>query len=276
MIFSTWGMWNLSRPQLESLPRLQALFHAAGTVRGFAGPLLERDVIVVSGWAANAIPVAEWTIAQILLANKGFFVNTRQYRGPQYRDSFRGRGNYGATISLLGAGQIGRKVLELLRPFQLRPLVFDPFLSHKAAELMGVKKVDLDQAFALGDVVSNHLADVPATVGLLKEHHFASMPRNATFINTGRGATVAQDELIAVLRRRTDVTALLDVTEPEPPPADSPLWTLPNVHLTSHIAGSIGDEVGRMADFILEEFDRWQLGQPLRYAVTAQMLETMA
>ena len=78
------------------------------------------------------------------------------------------------------------------------------------------------------------------------------------------------------LRERPDLFALLDVTHPEPPAADSPLWTLPNVRLSSHIAGSIGDEVVRMADFVLDEFEAWQAGRLLRYAVTPQLLETMA
>lgn len=90
------------------------------------------------------------------------------------------------------------------------------------------------------------------------------------------GATVREDELIETLQRRNDFTALLDVTEPEPPRAESLLWTMPNVHLTSHIAGSTGDEVLRMADYILEEFDSWREGLPLRYAVTPAILETMA
>lgn len=139
-----------------------------------------------------------------------------------------------------------------------------------------MQKIELDEAFERGHVVSNPLADVPATVGLLKGIHFASMQPNATFINTGRGATIQQDELITVLRRRFDLTALLDVTEPEPLPADNPLWTMPNVRLTLHIAGSIGDELARMADYVIEEFDVWRDGKPLRYAVTMEMLETMA
>ncbi len=139
-----------------------------------------------------------------------------------------------------------------------------------------MRKVELDEAFALGDVVSNHVANVPSTVGILRGEHFAAMPPDATFINTGRGATVRHDELLRVLQSRPDLTALLDVTEPEPLPPDSPFWTLPNVQLTSHIAGSIGDEVVRMADTVFAEFDLWRSGRPFNYAITPAMLETMA
>jgi phosphoglycerate dehydrogenase-like enzyme len=277
VIFSTWGMFEPSAAQLDQLPHLRAVFYAAGSIKHFAIPLLERGVTVVSAAPANAVPVAEFTLAQILLADKGYFRNVQEYRAaPEYSSAFRGRGNYGATISLLGAGAIGREVIELLRPFKLRVLVFDPFLSQKGAESLGVERVEtLEEAFACGDVVSNHLADVPTTKGILRSEHFALLPDNATFINTGRGQTVRHDEMIGVLRIRPDVTALLDVTDPEPLPLDHPLRELPNVHVSGHIAGSIGDEVGRLPDLVLEEFERWLAGEPLQHEVSSLMLETM-
>lgn len=276
VIFSTWGMWCPSDAQLDALPNLKAVFYAAGTVKPFAAPFLRRGILVVSAWAANAVPVAEWTLAQILLANKGFFRNTREFSELRTRGVFVGRGNFGATVSLLGAGQIGRRVIEFLRPFRLNVLAFDPYLSEEDALGLGVEKVGLEEAFARGNVVSNHIANVPATMGMLGGEHFAEMPLHATFINTGRGATVRHDELLRVLQARPDLTALLDVTDPEPLPKDSPFWTLPNVQLTSHIAGSIGDEVVRMADLMIEEFDRWRIGELPLYSVTPDMLETMA
>ena len=276
VLFSTWGFPKLSEAQLDKMPDLRAVFYAAGSVQGFARPLLQRDILVVSAWAANAVPVAQWTLAQILLANKGYHRNQREFTGARKGGQFRGRGNFGATVALLGAGQIGRRVIELLQPFDLKIIVFDPFLPADVAASLGVEKVELDEAFARGDLVSNHLANLPATVGMLRGAHFAALPADATFINTGRGATVRETEMIEVLQSRPDIIALLDVTHPEPPAPDSPLWDLPNVHLTSHIAGSIGDEVVRMADYAIEEFVRWQRKEPLRYAVSEEMLESMA
>ena len=183
-----------------------------------------------------------------------------------------------ATIALLGAGQIGKRVIDLLvNNFHLSIIVWDPFLPGEKAEEMGVEKVEtLEEAFERGLVVSNHLANLPETSGMIQGRHIASMRLNATFINTGRGATVQEEAMAEVLRERNDLTALLDVTYPEPPEPDSPLWALDNVHLTSHIAGSIGDEVLRMSDFMIEEFEAWRDGKPLRFAVTQKMLETMA
>lgn len=277
VIFATWGMWELSPAQLELLPNLKAVFYAAGTVRYFAHPLLKRGILVASSWQANAIPVAEFTLAQILLANKGYWCNQREYQEREDYDAFRGRGNYGATVVILGAGQIGQRVVEMLRPFSLRVVVFDPYLKAKTADHMGVEKIEsLAHAFEIGDVVSNHLADLPATQGLIKGAHLDLMPANSTFINTGRGRTVNHDELLAVFSKRSDLTALLDVTDPEPLPLTHPLRSLPNVHLTSHIAGSIGEEVGRMGQMAVEEFERFCAGESLRYGITPDMLETMS
>jgi phosphoglycerate dehydrogenase-like enzyme len=277
VIFSTWGMPPLTCAQLEQLPNLKIVFYAAGSVQSFARPFLERGITVVSAWQANGVPVAEFTLAQILLSNKGYFANTRAFTAPENRrHAPTGPGNFGATLALLGAGAIGRKVIELLRPFRLQTLVSDPFLSEQGAAQLGVEKVELLEAFARANVVSNHLANLPATVKMLRQEHFAAMSVGATFINTGRGHTVDETGLIHVLQSRPDLTALLDVTHPEPPTHNSPLYQLPNVQLSSHIAGSIGDEVVRMADYVLEEFHRWRQRETLCYAVTLEMLETMA
>jgi len=136
--------------------------------------------------------------------------------------------------------------------------------------------VELAEAFARASVVSNHIADLPETVGLLKREHFASLPLGATFINTGRGRTVCEKGLLEIFSQRKDLTALLDVTDPEPPVACSPLYTLRNIRLSTHLAGSIGQEVLSMADCVIDEFESWLAGRALRYSVSEAMLATMA
>ena len=277
VIFSTWGMPALTRQELDGLPCLKAVFYAAGSVQPFARPLLERGILVVSAWHANAVAVAEFTLAQILLANKGYFQNTQNCRRRvPWREAPHGEGNYGETVALLGAGAIGRRLIGLLQPFHLHLLVFDPYLSPDEAARLGVEKVSLEEAFTRAGVVSNHLADKPETERMLDGSLMMRLRDGATFINTGRGRTLDEDGLARVLQARPSLTALLDVTHPEPPEPDSPLYTLPNVHLTSHIAGAIGNEVLRMADCCLEEFAAWQAGRPLQYAISLTQLETMA
>ncbi|MFH1571278.1 MAG: hydroxyacid dehydrogenase [Gemmatimonadota bacterium] len=277
--FSTWGMPRLTAAQLDLLPRLGAVFYAAGSVKAFAPPLLERGITVVSAWAANARPVAEFTLAQILLACKGYFANTRACRAPEVRRGGglpTGPGVFGETVGLIGAGMVGRAVCELLRGFELKVLVCDPYLPPAEADALGVELTSLEGLFDRAYVVSNHLPNLPSLVGYLTGAHFLRLRPGATFINTGRGAQVREDELIAALRERPDLTALLDVTFPEPPEPDSELYRLPNALLSSHIAGSLNDELVRMADYVIEEFQRWEAGLDLRYRVTAEMLDRMA
>ncbi len=279
VIFSTWGMPVLDGAALDGLPKLQAVFYAAGTVKPFAEPLLERGILLTSAWAANAIPVAEFALAQILLACKGYFRNVRDYRpetGLTPHECYRGPGIYDVPVALIGAGQVARALIERLRPFRLEILVVDPFLSEADAAALGVRLVSMEQAFREAYVVSNHLPNLPELVGALGGSLFASMQPGAVFINTGRGAQVVEPEFAAVMAERTDLTALLDVTHPEPPAPDSPLYRLPNVHLSSHIAGSLNNEVGRLADYAIEAFCEWREGRVPRYAVTREMLEHMA
>lgn len=278
VFFSTWGMPRLRPDQMDRLPNLRVVFYAAGSVQGFARPLLERGIVVTSAWQANAVPVAEYTLAQILLAGKGYWRNLRDYDGSpgSYGSAFRGPGNYGETISLLGAGSIGRAVIGLLRPFRLKVIVYDPFLTVAEAQQLGVEQVSLEDAFARGLVVSNHLADKAETAGLIGSFLLGRLRSGATFINTGRGRTVVEPELAETLHLRPDLTALLDVTSPEPMLADSPLRRLPNVHVTTHIAGAVSAEVERLADSAIEEFGRYRCGESLHHAVTLSMLDTMA
>jgi phosphoglycerate dehydrogenase-like enzyme len=163
----------------------------------------------------------------------------------------------------------------LLEPFNLQLIAHDPYLDDAVAVELGIEKVELATLFARSYVVSNHLPNIPATRAMLKRALFSSMREHATFINTGRGAQVVEEDLLDVLERRQDLTALLDLTFPEPPEKGSRFVSLPNVQLSSHIAGSLNDELVRMADYVLEEFERWQRGEKLLYSVSLDMLETM-
>jgi phosphoglycerate dehydrogenase-like enzyme len=264
-IFSTWGMPLLSEAQLDRMHRLRAVFYAAGAVGYFAPPLVRRRIHISSAWYANAIPVAEFALSQILLSCKQYFANAREYGGQEAPMSSlaRGPGVYGETVALLGAGAVGTKLIELLRHFCLKTIVFDPFLTEQRAAELDVRKVSLEAAFGEAYVVSNHLLDVPETQGLIDLKLLKSMRQGATLLNTGRGRTLITNDLIQVLHDRSDLTALLDVTDPEPLPSNHPLLSLPNCIVSAHIAGSIGDEVIRLADYAIEEFDRFRHGKPL-------------
>lgn len=277
-IFSTWGMPVFTEEEIkEYLPGLRAVFYGAGSVQSFARPFLNCGVKVFSAWAANAVPVAEYTVAQIILANKGFFTTMRFTDKSDARKMAENYPcNYGVKVGIIGAGMIGKLVINMLKSYDLEVLVFDPFLPDDTAKELGVKKVDLDTLFSECQVVSNHLANNEQTKGMLGGALFEKMLPYSTFLNTGRGAQVVESELIATLESRPDIVAILDVTYPEPPEKDSRLYTLKNCILTPHIAGSAGNEVRRMGEYMKSEYDALVNGMPTKYEVTLKMLETMA
>ena len=280
-LFSTWGMPALTLSEIDRFfPSLKAVFYAAGSVQAFARPFIERGIAVFSAWAANGVPVAEYTFAQIILANKGFFtLMHKPGTGPDWKRS-KGdglTGNYETTVGIIGAGMIGKMVIQRLKTLdKFEILVFDPFLPDKTAEALGVTKVPLTEVFERCAVISNHLANNPQTKGMLNKDCFDRMSPTAVFINTGRGAQVVEDDLVAALKAEPRRLALLDVTFPEPPLPDSELYTLPNVILTPHIAGSLHNEIHRMAEYMVEEFEDFDKGEQTRFSVTLKMLETMA
>ncbi len=281
IIFSTWNMPQFTEEEIKQyLPSLKYIFYAAGTVQYFAKPFLNCGVRVFSAWVANAVPVAEYTVAQIVLANKGYFVSSRLADSSDYhkKQGIAGgfTGNYGAKIGIIGAGMIGSLVIKMLKVYKLDVLVFDPFLSDEKALELGVKKCSLEELFASCNVVSNHLANNEQTKGMLNYSLFSKMLKNSTFINIGRGAQVNENELVRILTERQDIMAILDVTDPEPPMDDSPIYKLDNCILTPHIAGSSGKEVGRMAEYMLNEYLACINGKALNYEITLEMLKTMA
>ncbi len=278
--FSTWGMAKLSEEQIRTyLPNLKAVFYGAGSVQDFARPFLSAGVAVHSAWAANAVPVVEYTVAQIVLANKGFF-HTVSRGGTDYPmqrdDVWDGCGNFNAKVGIIGCGMIGSMVCDRLRQYRLEVLVSDPFASDEKLAALGARRASLEEIFSTCSVITNHTANLPATVGMLRYEHFSRMKPTAVFLNTGRGAQVVEADLIRALTEEPRRAAVLDVTLPEPPEKDSPFWTLPNVFLTPHIAGSMGSEIERMGEYMADEFERRMAGETCLYSVTEKMLETMA
>ncbi len=278
VIFASWGIPRFSDYHFARLPKLKAVFYAAGNVRAFADPLIERGIVLVGAWDTNAIATAEMCLAQILLALRGYFRTVRLYaerHDREVRRSFARPGINGETIGLIGLGKIGTKLRHLLADYPLKVIAHDPFLTSERAAELNVERVSLDDVFRRAMVVSNHIPDLPTTRRVLAARQFDSLRDGATFINSGRGAQLVEEDLIRTLIARPDLTALLEVTDPEPPADDSPLWTLPNVIISPHIGGTIGDEVVRLADCVIEEFEAWAAGRSLRHEITAAILETM-
>jgi len=278
VIFSGWGAPVLDAAFLEAAPKLRAVFYGAGTIRYFTTDAFwARGITVSSAYAMNAVPVAEFTLATILLSLKNFWQSAGGARAlGRFPERPRCAGAFGSKVGLISLGMIGRLVRERLRPFDLEVLAYDPFMTAEQATVLGVEMVSLDEIFRQCDVISLHTPWLKSTEGMIQGRHFELMKSHATFLNTARGAVVREDEMIEVLSRRTDLTALLDVTSPEPPVPDSPLWKMPNVVLTPHIAGSQDRECRRMGRLMLDEFDRWVRGENLKWAISKEKAALLA
>ena len=280
-LFSTWGMPKMTEEDIKKIfPKVQCVFYGAGSVQAFARPYLNCGIKIFSAWGANAVPVAEYCLGQILLANTGYFHTFGAMSSGKPMDAhsikFKFPGNYDVPVGIIGVGMIGELTIKLLKQFKIDIWAYSRSLTEEKAAKLGVRKSTIEEIFANCQVVSNHLANLPATVGMLKKEHFASMIPYATFINTGRGAQIVEEDMIEVLKERPDLFAVLDVTHPEPPVEGSPLYELPNVIITPHIAGSLGNEVHRMAEYMANEFKHYINNEPCEYEVSMEMLEKMA
>ena len=246
--------------------------HAAGSVKALLSPaVFERGITVVTAADANALPVAEFALAAILFANKRVLEFSALYRKERrsrrlYETADAAIGNFRKTVGIIGASRIGRRVIELLRPFDFTVLLHDPYVDAEGAAGLGVELVELDDLLARSNVVSLHAPELPETRQLLNARRLALMKDGAIFINTARGALVEQAALEQELKSGR-ISGVLDVTDPDVLPHFSPLYKFPNVLLTPHIAGAMGEERHRFGQLVVNEIDRFIQGEPLRHGV---------
>lgn len=280
VLITAWGCPPIDGSVLDSAPRLRLIAHAAGTVKAHIDrETWLRGIAVTTAAHANAKPVAEFTLAAILLAGKKAFAASRALCSDQ--SSFDkatlppDMGNFGTTVGIVGASRVGRLVLELLRPFDFTVLLATPELTAAQAEALGARLVSLDELMAESTIVSLHAPLLPATIGMIGSAQLSAMRDGATFINTARGALVDSDALREETRHGR-IAAILDVTDPEPLPTGDILYSLPGVFLTPHIAGSMGNELSMMGSSAVAEIERLATGRPYRFPVSLHELETMA
>jgi phosphoglycerate dehydrogenase-like enzyme len=279
VLVTGWGCPPVDSAVLAAAPRLRAVVHAAGSVRGLVTDACwQRGVLVSSAAQANALPVAEYTLATILLAGKDAFGWRERYRTAHRHPSpeqVAGIGNLGRRVGIIGASRVGRRVLELLRPLDLALSLFDPWVDDEDAAGLGVRLLPLDDLLSTCGVISLHAPDLPATHHMLDRRRLSLIPDGGVLINTSRGALIDQEALTEELVSGR-ISAVLDVTEPEPLPPSSPLYRLSNVFLTPHIAGSLGNELERLGRTAVEELERFCDELPLAHQVTHADLARVA
>jgi D-3-phosphoglycerate dehydrogenase len=259
----------ITADMLDRLPALRLIaVSRGGPVNIDMAAARERGVLVVNTPGRNASAVAEFTIAAILVETRLIragheALRQGQWRGDLYRADLTGTELSELTVGLIGYGEIGTRVVPLLKPFGCRILVCDPYRELSPRDKAdGVAMTGLDALLAEADVVSLHARVTDETRGFLAAPQFARMKRGSYFINTARGPMVDYDDLHQALASGHLRGAMLETFWQEPPPPDAPLLRLDNVTLTPHIAGASTTTVRIAARMVAEEVRRWLAGEP--------------
>jgi phosphoglycerate dehydrogenase-like enzyme len=258
-------------------PGLKAMAHLGSSVTRFVSDALwERGIRVTSAGPALARDVAETTLGLMIVGMKRIWPLGQHVREGGWRESayWPSRELHGKTVGIVGASNVGRHVIELLRPFGTHVLLYDPYVSEVRAAQLGATKVEMDELARRADIVSLHAPAKPETRHLLSSDRLATMKDDALLVNTARGTLIDEEALVKELTKGR-FFAFLDVTDPEPPAGDSPLRRLDNVVVTPHLAGCIED-CSRMGEMAVEELRRFFAGEPPLYEVTLEQLARVA
>ncbi len=281
-LITGWGTPRLTDQMLEEADNLRVMVHAAGSIRHLvSNALWQRPIRIGTCREALAIGVAESTLGMMIAGVKGMFPASALTARGHWKhgdDDMRGipaREMFNLTIGIVGASMAGRHVLRLLRHFEVKCLLADPTLDADEAASLGAEKVELNALMQQSDVVSLHAPALPQTRHMLGPEQFKRMRDDAIFINTARGMIVDEAALIRELQTGR-IWAFLDVTDPEPPAADHPFRTLPNVVLTPHIAGALSNGCQRLGRSAVDQMLAFVADQPMEGEITASQFATLA
>lgn len=260
-------MAPVSRGMLERLPQLKMIaVSRGGPVNIDMHAARDHNVLVVNTPGRNASAVAEFTLGAILSETRKIRVGHEAlragiWRGDLYRADTTGRELNELTVGVIGYGNIGTRVVRLLRAFGCRVLVCDPYvqLSPEDAKA-GVSLISLDELLSQSDVVTIHARVTDETRHIVNAAAFAKMKPDALFVNTARGPLCDYDALYHALTNGEIAGAMLETFAVEPPPTDLPLLQLENVTLTPHIAGASMRTVTYAAEQAAEEVRRYLAG----------------
>jgi D-3-phosphoglycerate dehydrogenase / 2-oxoglutarate reductase len=263
----------MSRNMLMQLPKLKMIaVSRGGPVNIDMQAARDHGVLVVNTPGRNASAVAEFTLGAMLAETRKIRVGHEAlrsgvWRGDLYRADVTGRELSEMTVGVIGYGNIGTKVVRLLRAFGAKVLVHDPYVQlapEDAAD--GVELVSFDRLLAEGDIVTIHARVTAETKNMMNSAAFAAMKPGALFVNTARGPLCDYDALYTALSTGVLSGAMLETFAVEPVAMDDPLLQLPNVTITPHIAGASVRTVTYAAEQAAEELRRYLAGEPARNA----------
>lgn len=257
---------------LDRCPKLRWIhMRSAGVDRQMPHELAARGIVLTKGSGAYDIPISEHLLAMMLAFARGL---PRYLRNQQEHRWDRGAPLVqlaGKTLGIYGMGSIGTELARKAHALGMRVYgtALRPRPKPDFVEALWTPE-RLDDLLRLSDFLANCVPLTPATEKRFGEREFALMKPTAYFFNVGRGGTVDQAALIRALQKGLLAGAGLDVTSPEPLPPDSPLWEMPNVLLTPHVAGTSDGTEARADEIVLENIRRFCAGEPLRNVVDSE------
>ena len=260
---------RIRAPLLELLARgggrLRVIQTLSAGVDWLIGRVPER-VIVCNARGVYDAPLAEWVVGAILAMQRGL-VRSRDAQARGAWEAFEPPELAGRRVVILGLGSIGTAIADRLRPF--------------GVEMVGVGRIardgvrglaDLDEVLRDAEILVDILPLTSETRGLLDARLLSLLPDGALVVNAGRGRTIETAALVAELQTGR-IRAALDVTDPEPLPPDHPLWGLPNVLITPHMAGDSPGSTIRAFELAGDQVRRFAAGEPLINEVARYLLE---
>ena len=243
---------------------------AAGMDWCLTPAVIDSDITVTTASGVLADQVAEHTLSLILAWMRNLptcFSEQHDRAVPHFRHFRRcPTGDLtGSTVGIVGFGGVGRRIAEVLLPFQTTILATDLYPTDRPAHLAEFWAADLlDHLLQQSDIVILALPLNAQTKGLFNADRFEQMKPNALLVNVSRGDIVVTDDLVAALNGGLIAGAVLDVVAPEPLPAEHPLWNFfPNVIITPHIGGQSRRRFDDAVDIFVANIHRWQSGKPL-------------
>ncbi len=275
----SWGSPRIDEEILGACPTLSGVIHAGGTLRPLiSDEFIKKNIPISNSKIVDSKNVAYTTLGLTIAACKGAFFLPEDLKNGLWKENYHKVKDFcGIKIGVIGAGVAGGYFLELLRPFDVERLVYDPTLTaEQIRDRFDARKCELSELMSESDVISLHAPVLPSTTGMINRENLKLIQDGAIFINTARGALINEEDFIEECKKER-FTAILDVTNAgEPPSEDYILRKLPNVVMLPHIAGVTNNGVKFIGKHVCEEAERFFAGDAMKCAVDLSKLSEMA
>jgi len=286
-VVTSWGTPAVTTELLREAKYLRLICHCAGSVKGMIdgrvwADIRRRNILISTTSTALGIGVAEFTLGMIIAGLKKTFFMRDEIRKGQWRE-LQGRWfdqpenalvpaePYDITIGVIGAGCCGSHLIKLLRNFEVKILVYDPYKTAEDCCGIGAEKSELERLVESSDVITVHAPNIPKTKGLISRELLRKVKNGALFINTAPGIEIDEEALIEELKTGR-FYACLDQTIVQPAPHNHPLRNMKNVMLTPHIAGHVSNGFKRQGKCVVDELERFARGEKLKYILNLERL----